>query len=67
MKDTDWIILNELYKEPNLTKVSEKLYYSQPSLTKIIQNIEEEFDTRILLRSSKGVKENILQKELRNI
>ena len=43
MKDTDWIILNELYKEPNLTKVSEKLYYSQPSLTKIIQNIEEEF------------------------
>ena len=55
MKDTDWIILNELYKEPNLTKVSEKLYYSQPSLTKIIQNIEEEFDTRILLRSSKGV------------
>ena len=56
MKDTDWIILNELYKEPNLTKVSEKLYYSQPSLTKIIQNIEEEFDTRILLRSSKGVK-----------
>ena len=38
MKDTDWIILNELYKEPNLTKVSEKLYYSQPSLTKIIQN-----------------------------
>ena len=56
MKDTDWIILNELYKEPNLTKVSEKLYYSQPSLTKIIQNIEEEFNTRILLRSSKGVK-----------
>lgn len=55
MKDTDWIILNELYKEPNLTKVSEKLYYSQPSLTKIIQNIEEEFDTRILLRSSKGL------------
>ena len=52
MKDTDWIILNELYKEPNLTKVSEKLYYSQPSLTKIIQNIEEEFDTRILLRST---------------
>ena len=56
MKESDWIILNELYKEPNLTKVSEKLYYSQPTITKTIRNLEEEFDVRILLRSSKGVK-----------
>lgn len=56
LRHIDWIILNELYKEPNLTKVSEKLFYSQPSITKIIKNLEEELDVRILYRSSRGVK-----------
>ncbi len=40
----------------NITKVAEKLFYSQPSLTKRIQNIEEQLGTKILLRSHKGVR-----------
>ena len=55
MKDIDWKILYELYLTPNITKVAEKLYMAQPTLTRRIQEIEEEFQTRILIRSNKGV------------
>ena len=34
MKDTDWKILYELYMTPNITKVAEKLFIAQPTLTK---------------------------------
>lgn len=37
MKDSDWLILSELYKNPNLTKVAGLLYTTQPSLTKRIR------------------------------
>lgn len=37
MKDFDWELLHELYKNPNMTKVSNVLYISQPSLTKRLQ------------------------------
>lgn len=33
MKDSDWEILYELYKNPNMTKVANLLYITQPSLT----------------------------------
>ena len=47
MKDSDWRILCELYQTPNITKVAEKLFMTQPTLTKRLQYIEEEFQTRI--------------------
>ena len=43
MKDTDWEIIAELHKLPNITKVANKLYMTQPSLTKRLQSIEHEF------------------------
>ncbi|ONI41883.1 hypothetical protein AN396_02795 [Candidatus Epulonipiscium fishelsonii] len=55
MKDSDWEILYELYKLPNITKVANKLYISQPSLSKRIQIIEENFKIQILTRTSKGI------------
>ena len=55
MRDIDWKILYELYTTPNITKVAEKLFMAQPTLTKRLQFIEEEFQTRILIRSNKGV------------
>lgn len=55
MKDSDWIILDKLYKTPNITKVANMLYISQPSLTKRIKSIEEEFNIKIVDRTSKGV------------
>ncbi|MBU5669163.1 LysR family transcriptional regulator [Peptoniphilus sp. MSJ-1] len=55
MRDFDWKILYELYKNPNMTKVADLLYISQPSLSKRIQNMEEEFDISIFNRTSQGL------------
>lgn len=55
MKDSDWKILDELYKTPNITKVANQLYITQPSLTKRLQSIEEEFQIKIVNRTTKGV------------
>lgn len=55
MKDTDWEILNELYKNPNMTKVANLLYMTQPSLTKRLQHIETEFQVTIVNRTPKGL------------
>lgn len=55
MKDSDWKILYELHKTPNITKVANRLYITQPSLTKRLQCMEEEFQIKIVERTSKGV------------
>ncbi len=55
MKDTDWEILYELHKNPNMTKVANLLYITQPSLTKRIQHMEEEFQITIVNRTPKGL------------
>lgn len=55
MKDFDWEILYELSKNPNLTKVANVLYITQPSLTKRLQHIEAEFDVTIVQRTPKGL------------
>lgn len=56
MKDSDWEILYELYKNPNMTKVANLLYITQPSLTKRLQHMEEEFQVTIVNRTPKGLK-----------
>ena len=56
MKDSDWEILYKLYETPNMTKVADMLYISQPSLTKRVKNMEKEFGVKIINRTSKGVK-----------
>ena len=55
MKDTDWEILYELHRNPNMTKVANLLYITQPSLTKRIQHMEEEFQVTIVNRTTKGL------------
>lgn len=55
MKDFDWELLHELYKNPNMTKVANMLYITQPSLTKRLQHIEAEFDVTIVERTPKGL------------
>ena len=55
MKDSDWEILSELYKNPNLTKVANLLYITQPSLTKRLQHMEAEFQITIVNRTKKGL------------
>jgi len=56
MEDRDWLILQELYRTKNITKASQKLYMSQPALTARLQNIETEFDVKVVIRSTKGIK-----------
>lgn len=55
MKDTDWKILAELHRNPNLTKVADLLYMTQPSLTKRLHNMEDEFSVEIVRRTPKGL------------
>ncbi len=55
MRDIDWRIIYELYQVKNITKVADKLFMTQPALTKRLQSIEEEFGTRLVNRSTKGV------------
>ena len=55
MRDLDWRILYELYKNPNLTQVAKILYLTQPTLTKRLKQLEEELDTTIVNRTPKGL------------
>ena len=55
MKDSDWEILYELYRNPNMTKVANLLYMTQPSLTKRLQHMESEFQVTIVNRTPKGL------------
>lgn len=53
MKDSDWEILYELHRNPNMTKVANLLYITQPSLTKRLQHMEAEFQVTIVNRTPK--------------
>ena len=53
VKDFDWEILYELHKNPNMTKVANLLYITQPSLTKRLQQMESEFQIAIVNRTDR--------------
>jgi DNA-binding transcriptional LysR family regulator len=55
MRDLDWKIIYELYKNPNLTQVSKILYVTQPTLTKRLKQVEEELGVEIVNRTPKGL------------
>ncbi|MCH3951015.1 MAG: LysR family transcriptional regulator [Acidaminococcus sp.] len=55
MRDSDWKILDELYKTKNITRAANRLFMTQPSLTKRLKQMEEEFQVTIVERTSKGV------------
>lgn len=56
MNSKDWKILETLFEEKNITKAAERLYISQPAITYRLQQIEEEFGTKLVYRNRKGVK-----------
>ena len=56
MKDTDWEILYELHKNPNMTKVANLLYITQPTLTKRLQAMEAELHVKIVDRMPKQIR-----------
>ncbi|MGE4282999.1 MAG: LysR family transcriptional regulator [Clostridia bacterium] len=55
MKESDWVILDTLYRYPNITKASSVLFMTQSSLTKRLQKIESNFNTAIATRNPKGI------------
>ena len=55
MDRTDWRILQEIYNERSMTKVSEKLFISQPAISYRLKKIEEEYQQSLFIRSPKGV------------
>lgn len=55
MKDSDWQILQELYRTKNITRAAERLFITQPSLTKRLKAIEAEFQVTVVNRTKKGV------------
>lgn len=55
MNERDWLILKMLYEKKNITKTAESLYISQPSLTKRIQQIEQEYGRALVVRGTKGI------------
>lgn len=55
MEDRDWLILQVLYEQKNITKTAHVLFLSQPALTARLRQIEEEFGAKIVYRCNKGV------------
>lgn len=55
MDEKDWLILQTLAEEKNITKAAERLYISQPALTYRLQQIEKEFSATLVIRSKKGI------------
>ncbi|MED1954712.1 LysR family transcriptional regulator [Brevibacillus centrosporus] len=55
MEHKDWILLETLYNEQNITKAAELLYLSQPALTYRLQQLEKEFNVKIVNRGRRGI------------
>ncbi len=55
MNDFDWELLVELYEKKSISKTAEVLNITQSALTKRIKKIETEWNTEVIMRSSKGV------------
>jgi DNA-binding transcriptional LysR family regulator len=55
LDERDWIVLQTLYQEKNITKTAQRLYISQPALTNRIQQLEREFGITIVNRGRRGV------------
>lgn len=48
-------MLSVLAQEMNMRKAAEKLFVSQPALSQRLQNIEKEWETKLFVRSQKGL------------
>lgn len=56
MRDSDWQLIESLYKTNSISKTARELYISQPALTKRLRSIEDECQSTIAIRTSTGLK-----------
>ncbi len=55
MDQKDWHLIDELYKNKNITKTAEKLFVSQPSLSYRLKRIEQELGVSLFFKTKKGI------------
>lgn len=55
MDEKDYELLLELYRSGNITHTAQKLFITQPAITKRIQKMEEELQCQLMVRSKKGI------------
>ncbi|WP_191561299.1 LysR family transcriptional regulator [Metabacillus idriensis] len=55
MDERDWMVLQILYSEKNITNAAKSLYISQPALTTRLKQMEKEFGVQIVNRGRRGV------------
>lgn len=51
----DCTLLLTLFREKNITKVAEQLFISQPAITYRLKQIEDQFQSKLVNRTNKGV------------
>ncbi|MEN6567784.1 MAG: LysR family transcriptional regulator [Veillonellales bacterium] len=55
MYNVDWLILKTISEEKNITKAAERLYITQPAVTRRLKNMENEFKANLVLRTPGGI------------
>ncbi|MDR1701935.1 MAG: LysR family transcriptional regulator [Sporomusaceae bacterium] len=55
MDSKDWEIIKILSEEKNITNASKRLYISQPAITYRLKTLEKEFNTKLFIRTAKGI------------
>jgi DNA-binding transcriptional LysR family regulator len=55
MDEKDWHILEILMEEQSITQTAKRLFFSQPSLSGKIKQIEKEFGCEIVIREPRGI------------
>lgn len=55
MDNNDWLILQALYKNKNISKTAQSLYIAQPTLSKRLQRMEKDFGFKIYNREVRGI------------
>ncbi|NWQ41798.1 LysR family transcriptional regulator [Bacillus sp. EB106-08-02-XG196] len=55
MDERDWMVLQTLYQEKNITNTAKILYISQPALTNRLKTMEKQFGVQIVIRGRRGV------------
>jgi DNA-binding transcriptional LysR family regulator len=55
MSFSDFHLLSVLAQEMNMRKAAERLFVSQPALSQRLQNLEKQWNTRLFIRTQKGL------------
>jgi DNA-binding transcriptional LysR family regulator len=55
MDEVSWKIIAELRRTPNVTRAADRLFMSQPNLSKKLQGIEAALGVRLVVRTTKGI------------